>query len=242
MAGTAPTLVGGQVLLLPGFFYATYRLLRRRKWPAVLPLVWWLALLSVYALRLPVDYQHGRYLIPTIPLLIVYGVWGTASFLRPRSPYLAVRVLSRALPVATALLALIFWGRGAQAYRDDVGFIEGEMVAVAHWLNQNTAPGDVVAVHDIGAVGYLTDRPFLDLAGLITPEVIPFMTDAERLADWLSQQGAEYAVFFPDFSPAYEDLAVDPRFQKVHCTHYAWTLSTGHQNLCVYRLVGGRRP
>ena len=31
--------------------------------PAVLPLVWWLAVLSVYALRLPVNYQHGRYVI-----------------------------------------------------------------------------------------------------------------------------------------------------------------------------------
>ena len=61
-----PTLVGAQVLLVPGFCYAIYRLIRRRDWPAFLPLVWWLALLSVYALRLPVAYQHGRYTMPSI--------------------------------------------------------------------------------------------------------------------------------------------------------------------------------
>jgi hypothetical protein len=250
------TLVGAQILLLPGFGYALYRLIRRRDgaaghspraWveklvaalPAALPLLWWLAILLVYAWRLPVDYQHGRYAMPSIPFLILYGVWGTAELLRPRSPHLWLRVLSQSAPVAVALLALLFWVRGAVAYRDDVGFIEGEMAAAARWLNEHTAPTDRIAVHDIGAVGYLTDRPLLDLAGLITPQVIPFITDAEQLANWMAEQGAAYAVFFPDFSPTYAQLAADPKLQAVYCTDYAWTRSQGHQNLCVFRLSPG---
>lgn len=232
----SPTLVGAQVLLLPGFCYAVYRLLRHRRWLATLPLVWWLAFLSAYALRLPVNYQHGRYVMPSIPILILYGVWGTAILLRPRSPYLLVRVLSRAAPIAIALLALLFLGRGALAYRDDVGVIEGEMVATALWLNEHTTAEDLIAVHDIGAVGYFTEHPLLDLAGLINPQVIPFIADAEQLADWMVQRGATFAVFFPDFSPTYAQLAADPRFQLVHCTDYAWTQSAGRQNMCVYRL------
>jgi arabinofuranosyltransferase len=252
----SPTLVGAQVLLLPGFGYAIYRLVRRlgdsmrrpprarvegltAALPAALPLVWWLGMLLVYAWRLPVDYQHGRYTMPSIPLLIVYGAWGTAELLRPRSPSLWQRALSRSVPVAVALLALLFLARGAMAYRDDVGFIEGEMVAVAHWLDEHTAPGDRIAVHDIGAVGYLTDRPLLDLAGLITPQVIPFITDAEQLVSWMVEQGATYAVFFPDFSPTYARLAADPRLEAVHCTAYAWTRAQGHQNLCVFRVSCG---
>jgi hypothetical protein len=233
----SPTLVGAQVLLVPGFCYAVYRLFRKRHWPEILPLVWWLAFLTAYAWRLPVTYQHGRYTMPSIPLLILYGVWGTAQWLQPRSSHLVIRVLSRATPVALALLALLFLGRGALAYRDDVGFIENEMVAVANWLNEHTAPDDLLAVHDIGAVGYLTDRSFLDLAGLISPEVIPFISDAEQLADWMFDQNVESAIFFPDFSPAYVQLAADPRFKAVYCTDYAWTRSQGHENLCVYRLV-----
>jgi hypothetical protein len=249
----SPTLVGAQVLLLPGFGYAIYRLVRSRHGsterssparlerlaaalPRALPLVWWLGILLVYAWRLPVDYQHGRYAMPSIPVLILYGAWGTAELLRPRSPHRWQRVLSRGMPVAIALLALLFWGRGALAYRDDVGFIEGEMVAVANWLNEHTTPGDRIAVHDIGAVGYLTDRPLLDLAGLITPQVIPFITDAEQLVHWMAEQGAAYVVFFPDFSPTYAQLAADPRLHAVYCTDYAWTRVQGHQNLCVFRL------
>jgi hypothetical protein len=236
----SPTLVGAQVLLVPGFGYAAYLLIRRREWPALLPLVWWLALLSVYALRLPVNYQHGRYVMPTIPWLILYGIWGTAEALRPRSPALIVRVVSRGTPVAITLLALLFWGRGALAYCDDVAFIEGEMVAMARWLEENTSPDTIIAVHDIGAVGYLTDRSLLDLAGLITPEVIPFMTDADRLADWMLEHGVGYAVFFPDFSPTYQQL--DTLFQQVHCTDFAWTLAAGHENMCVYLVAGGASP
>ncbi|MBN1135661.1 MAG: hypothetical protein JXM73_03705 [Anaerolineae bacterium] len=238
----SPTLAGAQALLLPGFVYGVYHLVSRpegrRNWPALVPVVWWAAILGLYALRLPVSYQHGRYTMPSIPLLVLYGVWGTTKMLRPRSPRLWVRVVSRAAPVATAILALLFWWRGASIYRDDAGFIEGEMVAVARWLGEHTAPGDLIAVHDIGAIGYLIDRPLLDLAGLITPEVIPFIADADQLAGWMAGRGAAYAVFFPDFSPAYAQLAADPRFEQLHCADHAWTRQVGQRNLCVYRLAG----
>jgi hypothetical protein len=245
----SPTLAGSQVLLLPGFVYSVYRLIFRaegrrkgpglygRDWPAIVPLVWWLAILGVYAVRLPVNYQHGRYTMPSIPLLILYGVWGTAELMHPRSSRLWLRVISRALPAAVAVLALVFWWRGASTYSDDVGFIEGEMVTVARWLGERTAPGDLIAVHDIGAIGYLIDRPLLDLAGLITPEVIPFIADAGRLTDWMVARGAAYAVFFPDFSPTYAQLAADPRFLQIYCADHPWTRAAGHHNLCVYRLV-----
>jgi hypothetical protein len=234
----SPTLVGAQVLLLPGLLYGLYRLIRQRRWPDLLPVVWWLAILTAYALRLPVNYQHGRYSIPTIPLLILYGVWGTARLLRPRSPQPLVRIISSAVPAAIAVLALLFWARGAMAYQDDVALIQTEMVAVARWLDDHTQTDDTIAVHDIGAVGYGIDRPLLDLAGLITPKVIPFMTDAEQLLEWMIEHEAAYAVFFADFSPTYAQLAADPRLEQVHCTDYAWTLAAGHQNLCVYRISG----
>ncbi len=237
----SPTLAGAQVLLVPGFVYSIYSLLSRprgqRRWPAIVPVVWWLAILGLYAVRLPVGYQHGRYTMPSIPLLILYGVWGTAAMLRPRSPRLRVRVLSRVVPAAIAILAVLFWWRGANAYRDDVGFIEGEMVAVARWLGEQTAPGDLIAVHDIGAIGYLIDRPLLDLAGLITPEVIPFIADADQLAGWMAAREAGYAVFFPDFSPAYARLAVNPRLRQIYCADHPWTRQVGRRNLCVYRLL-----
>ena len=63
-----------------------------------------------------------------------------------------------------------------------------------------------------------------------------------RLADWMLEHGAEYAIFFPDFSPTYEQLDADARLEQVHCTDFAWTQAAGLKNMCAYRLTGDTQP
>jgi hypothetical protein len=264
----AVTLVGGQVLLLPGFLVAIWRSASNLKSQIsnvkrqtsnlqtptsnfqlptsnlqslisispLLPAAWWLAHLTLYALRLPVTYQHGRYQMPVIPFFILLGLGGTAYLLRPAAQALLLRAVSRATMIAIMLVSAAFLGLGAHAYATDVAFIQGEMVATAHWLAEHTPPGSLIAVHDIGAVGYFTPRPLLDLAGLVTPEVIPFIADETRLIGFMQDRGAEYVVFFPDWSDAYQRMAHDPRLEPVHTTGFAWTLSQGRANMTIYRL------
>jgi len=197
---------------------------------------WWLAYLTLYALRLPVTYQHGRYQMPVIPFFILLGLGGTAYLLRPTAQALLPRVVSRATLLAIMVVSVTFLGLGARAYAADVAFIQGEMVATAHWLEEHTSPDSLIAVHDIGAVGYFTPRPLLDLAGLVTPEVIPFIANETRLIEFMQERGAEYVVFFPDWSDAYQRMAHDPRLEPVHTTGFAWTLSQGRANMTIYRL------
>ena len=247
-----PTLAGPQFLLIPGFLYAALHpphshtstlprsplTTRHSPLPAIhylLPLLWWLLTLLVYALRLPVNYQHGRYLIPTIPVFILYGTGGTLRLLRSASTRMTLWVVSRSLLLATLVLLLAFWVRGARVYADDTGFIEGEMVAVAHWLNANTEPDALIAVHDIGAVGYFAQRPLLDLAGLITPEVVPFIADEGRLLAFMAERGADYVILFPDWSDAYRRMASDPQLHPVYSTGYVWTQNQGHENMVVLK-------
>ena len=44
-------------------------------------------------------------------------------------------------------------------------------------------------------------NPLIDLAGLITPEVIPFIRDEARLAEFLDSRSAEYLIVFPSLYP-----------------------------------------
>ncbi len=246
----AVTLVGGQVLLLPGFVYAVWRTIfnlkssvaeEDRSIGLLLLVLWWIAHLTLYALRLPVTYQHGRYQIPVIPFFLLVGVGGMADLLRLRAPGLVQRAISRSELASVVLVSLIFLGLGGRAYATDVAFIQGEMVAVARWLETNVSPDSLIAVHDIGAIGYFAQhpRPLLDLAGLVTPEVIPFMTDETRLLEFMQERGADYVVFFPDWSDAYRRLAQDPRLEKIYVTGYEWTLGQGRANMTVYRLKPG---
>lgn len=238
-------LIGAQALLVPGFVWQAVRsvlgLAPRRlgakgevsPFLRVLPVVWWAAYLTMYALRLPVDYQYGRYVMPTIPLLIIYGVTGTALWLRPRSPRVVVRLLSRAIPLAIGCLFAAFIIIGGQAYAADVCTINCEMVDVAVWLEAHTSPEALVAAHDIGAIGYHSGRSLLDLAGLVTPEVIPFIRDEDRLAQFIVDQGAGYLVTFPSWYPA---ITADDRFALLYETGCALTRERGGDNMAVYEV------
>jgi hypothetical protein len=226
--------VGAQALLGPGIFLTVWRSGRAGRWGALLPAGWVIAFVAAYVVRLPVTYQHGRYLIPVIPVLIALGVGGTAEWLNIAAPQLLPRVLSRAWLAATGLLVAVFWFIGAGAYARDVQIIETEMVATARWVNVNTPPEALIAAHDIGALGYFGGRRLLDMAGLVSPEVIPFIRDERRLGDWLTASGAEYLVTFPDWYPA----LVRPLPPPVFVTRGIYSLQAGETNMAVYRWPG----
>ena len=106
--------VGPQILLIPGFLFSVGFSIKRQRSEIALLWVWWLCSIGIYAFRLPVTYQHGRYLIPTIPVFVVLGVWGTWRVVRSASGTMVTRVVSRAWVVALMTLLFIFWFMGAR--------------------------------------------------------------------------------------------------------------------------------
>ena len=58
-----------------------------------------------------------------------------------------------------------------------------------------------VAAHDIGALGYFDTHPLLDLAGLVSHEVVPFIRDEIRMAVYLNEKNAAYLIAFSDLYP-----------------------------------------
>jgi hypothetical protein len=222
--------IGAQILLIPGLIYGAFALVRNRQWRALIPFVWMLALPALYALRLPVAYQHGRYEMPIIPFIILYGVWGTAALLA-RVRNFVVRT-TWTLSIAVTLFA--FWFIGAAQYATDVAIIDCEMVQAARWVAANAPADAVVAAHDIGALGYFYERPFIDLAGLVSPEVIPFIRNEGRLREYLFSRQATFVVVFPGWYPAFD---ADPRFVPAYQTNCAVTRAAGEKNMIVYRIV-----
>lgn len=221
--------VGAQILLLPGAVFIAGSLTKRRAWHALVPFAWLLILPALYALRLPVTYQHGRYEMPVIPFIVIYGIWGTAALFEQ----IRFWIVRATWAISIGVLLVAFWFLGANAYATDVAIIDCEMVQTAHWVAVNAPVNAVVAAHDIGALGYFYPRPFIDLAGLVTPEVIPFMRDEGRLRVYLLSRHATFAIFFPDWYPT---LASDSHFVLVHQTTCAVTREAGGTNMAVYQI------
>jgi hypothetical protein len=142
-----------------------------------------------------------------VPYIALYGLWGTALLVRR----VKNRVVQTTWIASTAAALLAFWLLGA-----------------------NIPANTLIAAHDIGALEYYYPHPFIDMAGLVSTEVIPFLRDQNHLREFLFARGAAFAIFFPDWYPA---LSSDSRFVSVHQTNCAVTRQAGETNMAVYRIV-----
>ena len=192
-----PIIASPFVILLPGFFIWVYKAIRERNWGAVSGLIWFFGYVGIYFMSLPA-YQHGRYIIPTFPILYLWGMIGMVGYLTFPKANQNISFLWQTLVV---VLVVAFQWVGARQNAQDIILIESQMVKTAQWINENLPSNAILAVHDIGAIGYFTSNSIIDLAGLITPDVVPFIRDESKLASYIDDAGAEYLVTFPSWYP-----------------------------------------
>jgi hypothetical protein len=227
-------LIGAGAFLLPGFLYQAWSSVKSRDWVSVSAIIWWAGYTGIYASRLPVTYQHGRYLIPAMPIYFIVGLIGmTKIILTIRSSISWQRILKRAWVLIVLGIWLGFYGIGAQAYAQDVAIINTEMVASAKWISINTPPNALIGAHDIGALGYFGGRKIIDLAGLVSPEVIPFIRDEVKLANYMDDQHVDYLETFPGWYPYLSKLGT-----TIFDTNGKYSPIEGGENMHVYRWRG----
>ena len=224
-----PLLAGGGAFLLLGVVLVGWQAVKKWQPTKLAGVLWLFGFIGLYAWRLPVNYQHGRYVMPVVPVLVLWGLAGFASFVGNPGQSRVGWVLGRVWGAAIGLLLVLFWWQGAASYRTDVAIINGEMVQTAYWLAENTSPGDLIAAHDIGAIGYFAQREIVDLAGLISPDVIPFIRDEAQLAGYLETRCPAYLVTFPSWYPQ-----LTTGLPLVYQTNTAITQALGRDNMAVY--------
>ena len=226
-------LVGIGVCLLPGFLFICWKSVREGQWSLLAGPIWALGYLGLYALRLPVSYQHGRYVIPMMPVYFLWGLAGSAQLIQPGSVLLWKRALSKALLASIGIVLLIFWILGGRAYGRDVALIESEMVGMAQWVAVNTEPDALIAAHDIGALGFFGRHKLIDLAGLVSPDVIAFIRDEDRLGEYMNRKGANYLITFPGWYPKLV-MSAEPVYQ----TKGIYSPLQGGENMVIYSWRG----
>ena len=167
--------------------------------------------------------------MPAMPIFFIFGLLTFAEFDGGKMfarYHWAGQILWRS---SLAMLTFGFIFLGAKSFAQDVAVIESEMVVTAKWVAENLPAESIIAAHDIGALGYYDDHELVDLAGLISPEVIPFIRDEQRLALFLAQRGADYLVAFPESYPH-----LSGGLEQVFSTHGEMTSIFGRRNMVVY--------
>jgi hypothetical protein len=166
--------------------------------------VWPIALVALYAGHMSGAFYYGRYQMPGLPALMALGAAGTAHLLLDgrRRALAAVAALALA---STSVFSLV---RGSQIHAENVRYIDAVEVDTSLWLRAHTPPGALVATHDVGAIGYFSDRPVLDMAGLVDPQVVPLLGDQRALEAYLARRHMAYVAMWDTWFPTVaHDLA-----------------------------------
>jgi len=194
-------ITGVGFFLVPGVVLLLIRSIKIREWGILAGMIWFTGYIVIYAWRLPVTYQHGRYIIPAMPIYFIFGLAGMLNFICSQSLNRWKWIVSKVWQISTGLVIISFWVLGARAYATDVAVIETEMVATAKWVAANVPSDSLIAAHDIGALGYFAPRNIVDLAGLVSPEIIPIIRDEKQLAQYLNNRNVKFLMTFPDWYP-----------------------------------------
>jgi hypothetical protein len=222
-------IVGIGILLLPGYVMTMRDAIIEKKWNILSGFFWLVGMVGLYAWRLPEGYQHGRYLIPSMFVFFSFSLIGMINFIKGSKNGWRWS-LGISWIISFCMVLFWFWGNGAYIYAKDVAFIESEMVDTAIWVADNIPAPNIIAAHDIGALGYFGDHPIIDLAGLISPEVIPFINDESRLKNYMDSNKVNYLISFPGWYPQ-----LIKGLTTIYITQGKFATLMGGENLVVYK-------
>lgn len=153
------------------------------------------ALIFIYWYKLPYAHRFGRYLMPVIPFYIMLFVYGSRQIFETLYRFLKDKKLANGLNIILIIAAIIYsltsYIEQKVLYAEQTHHISIRQVATAKWLRDNTPEGSIIATHDVGAIGYYSNRKIVDVAGLINPEFIKKLLDNDFPAFMIDQMKKE---------------------------------------------------
>jgi hypothetical protein len=241
--------------------------------PAVLvtqPLMW----AAVGGYRDP-SYQSQRYIADLILLFLLVGMvggWRLTALVpfgaRTKQPRPTRRRMKRrqdaaesatrlgglgvglrVFLVASVLVAsLARQPAGADTYARNVRDTNEMQVRIGRWLRSHVEGKALLCVNDIGAIGYISDMPVVDLQGLVTPEILPLRSLARRLdgtaprrvLEFIVEHEPDYLIIFPRWYPDL-DMRRD-LFTPVFGVTLEENITNGASVMVVYRTIWADVP
>jgi hypothetical protein len=186
-------------------------LVRRRSAPLLYAHLFVIAFVAAYAWKLPFLYQDGRYLIPIIPFVIVgmvdglvrigNAVRGLASDAGRAGKI--VEALPLAIPIAAGLwmvgLDVARLTVGQRDFADRARHVGDVQVATARWCRDHLPSSAIVATHDIGALGFYSMRPIVDVVGLLDRGIHGHIGDPRATLDFMRARGVTHLAFLTNW-------------------------------------------
>lgn len=190
--------------LLVGAFLGVILLLKEKPFPWLFPVI----LTVMYRLTAPYTslINNNRYLVPVFDLFFVASIivmaWVLEFFLVRKFRFETTNEV-KLVALSIAMLLLVFpllpnyigqatyYGKAAKTVND-------LHVNIGTWFDENTPEDSVFATHDAGAVRFISNRTMIDLAGLVSPDIIHGNMTSRETLSYLRNHGCNYFIYFND--------------------------------------------
>ena len=201
---------GAYYVLMIGFLYSVgkliYDLYTKTYNQNTLYIVFILLFVLMYFIKLPYAHRFGRYMMPLIPFFILVATIGFRDIARIINKYTTNALFSKSifyiLIGITYFIGVKNYDENRELYALQCKYIYDRQVMAAQWLNKYTKEDDIVATHDVGAIGYYSNRRIIDVAGLVTPELIGKINDlnyVSYLQTYMKEKGVTYLAFLREW-------------------------------------------
>jgi arabinofuranosyltransferase len=190
----------------------------RKEYNSYLPyLLFIVGLILAYYIKLPFSHRFGRYLLPVMPFYILVAVAGFKTVLEFIQTKISKRssLLPNSIFILYSLTAIYLSAYYTINISKDYAFIckyhNDRHVAAGKWINKNTGESDVIAAHDIGAIAFYGERKIIDMAGLVTPELVAHINDrmySEYMNNYLAKHKVDYIVTLRNWFEVVNDKPV----------------------------------
>lgn len=137
----------------------------------------WIILLPLASsLLIPNWRHHVRYLIPLIPFINFASVYMLIVLINTEFLEGFKNIILRRRSVIAMLIvfSLIYYIVYAIALGKNTDNINEQQVYLAGWVKDNVSRDETIALNDIGAITYISKNKVVDMAGLITPDVLRY--------------------------------------------------------------------
>ena len=170
-------------------------------------------------------FQTGRYSTHLLPLTVAVALFGLGALLKQGRLRQAVLAMGLILSIALTWPA-------ARKYAWGVQDINAMQVELGRWVARELPRDARLAVNDVGAIAYLSDREVIDLVGLTSPEVLPYKRRGESgILEFLERACPDYLIIFPAWYPRLASMT--DRFPPIHRVRLAENHVAGGDEMVV---------
>lgn len=179
----------------------------------------------------------SRYIANLIPLYAILAAAGIERIARWIKGLHLQAFSTRFKIIIILILVLAIVNAGIVAVKASVRYswmvenINTMQVSLGHWIAENIPTDALIAINDIGAITYISNRQIIDTVGLATPDIIPYLkregyTRDENLLLYLQEHKPDYLIVFPKWYPRL--LEHTDLFEPIYTHHY-----TGDRIVCL---------